>query len=346
MSGKQKKRIDYINFMNIYACFSVVCMHCSGSVFEYGNIESRLFLLSLFVQTLAHSAIPVFFMITGTTLLEYRKKYDTKTFFKKRFMRTVIPFVFWSLFYLLRPVWMEGTPFPKAEDFRNALLNNQATNIFWFFYTLFAIYLCIPIFSLIAKKENFRIVEYICLLSFLGTAVYPVVTRFLFPVYGEIVPPFVTGNMGYVFLGWLICHENYSKRKRTAIYIAGIAGALLLFFGTWYLAVREGYTDEFFMGYSSLACYPMSAAVMLFGKHVKWERIYRLIPQTVVMKIASAGLGIYVVHLFFIMVGEKIHIFGVHVMYFTVIMPFLIYGISLAVVLLLKKIPVIRKIVP
>ena len=90
----------------------------------------------------------------------------------------------------------------------------------------------------------------------------------------------------------------------------------------------------------------MSAAVMLFGKYVKWERIYRLIPQTVVMKIASVGLGIYVVHLFFIMVGEKIHIFGAHVMYFTVIMPFLIYGISLAVVLLLKKIPVIRKIVP
>ena len=60
--------------MNIYACFSVICMHCSGSVFEYGNIEGRLFLLSLFVQTLAHSAIPVFFMITGTTLLEYSKR--------------------------------------------------------------------------------------------------------------------------------------------------------------------------------------------------------------------------------------------------------------------------------
>lgn len=134
-------------------------------------------------------------------------------------MRTVIPFVFWSLFYLLRPVWMEGTSFPKAEDFRNALFNNGATGIFWFFYTLFAIYLCIPVFSLIAKKENFRIVEYICLLSFLATAVYPVITRFCFPVYGEIVPPFVTGNMGYVFWGWLIYHENYSRRKRMYIYI-------------------------------------------------------------------------------------------------------------------------------
>ena len=346
MSGEQKKRIDYIDFMNIYACFSVVCMHCSGSVFEYGNIEPRLFLLSLFVQTLAHAAIPVFFMITGTTLLEYRKKYDTKTFFKKRFVRTGIPFVFWSLFYLLRPVWMEGAPFPAAEDFRNAILNNQATNIFWFFYTLFAIYLCIPIFSLIAKKENFKIIEYLCLLSFLGTAVYPVITRFFFPVYGEIVPSFVTGNMGYVFLGWLIYHEDYSKRKRMTIYSAGILGALLLFFGTWYLSAQNGYTDEFFMGYSSLACYPMSAAVMLFGKHVKWERFYRLIPQQAVTKVASAGLGIYVVHMFFITVSERSTVLVTHPMYFTVIMPFVIYGISLAVILVLQKIPVIGRLVP
>ena len=346
MSGEQKKRIDYIDFMNIYACFSVVCMHCSGSVFEYGNIESRLFLLSLFVQTLAHAAIPVFFMITGTTLLEYRKKYDTKTFFKKRFMRTVVPFVFWSLFYLLRPVWMEGTSFPTAEDFRNALLNNGATGIFWFFYTLFAIYLCIPIFSLIAKKENFRIVEYICLLSFLATAVYPVITRFCFPVYGEIVPPFVTGNMGYVFWGWLIYHENFSRRKRMGIYIAGILGALLLFFGTWYLSAEMGATDDFLMGYSSIACYPMSIAVMLFGKHIRWERVYKIIPASTVAKIASAGLGIYVVHMFWITVSERVPVLTIHPMYFTVIMPFVIYAVSFVTVLVLQKIPILKKIIP
>lgn len=103
----ENKRIDYIDFMNIYACFSVICMHCSGSVFEYGMTENRLFLLCLFVQMIAHPAIPVFFMITGTTLLEYRKKYDTKTFFRKRVMRTVFPFVFWTFFICsARSGWM------------------------------------------------------------------------------------------------------------------------------------------------------------------------------------------------------------------------------------------------
>lgn len=175
-------------------------MHCSGSVFEYGNIEGRLFLLSLFVQTLAHSAIPVFFMITGTTLLEYRKKYDTKTFFKKRFMRTVIPFVFWSLFYLLRPVWMEGTPFPKAEDFRNALFNNGATGIFWFFYTLFAIYLCIPV--LIDSKERKFQDRGIYLSAVVScNCSLPGHYKVLFPCLWRNRTPVCDGKYGICFLG-------------------------------------------------------------------------------------------------------------------------------------------------
>lgn len=341
-----EKRIGYIDFMNIYACFSVICLHCSGSVFRYGVVDKKLFLLSLFIQTIAHASIPVFFMITGTTLLEYRDKYSTKTFFKKRIKRIGIPFVVWTCFYLLRPVWMEGTKFPHLSDFRNALFNNQATNIFWFFYVLFAIYLCIPIFSLISKIENFKIVEYICLLSFLATAVYPVITKFCFPISGQIIPPFVTGYMGYVFLGWVIYHEDYSKKIRAVIYVLGIAGALLMFFGTWFLSAKQGSTDTFFMEYNSLACYPLATAVMLLGKHIKWERVYRFFPKNLVAKIASAGLGIYVLHLFFIIVAERIGILANHTMYFTVIMPFIIYGISLGVVLLLQKITWFKWLLP
>lgn len=92
-------RLDYIDFMNIFACFGVVCLHCSGLVFQFS--ETRAWFVAMLVQTIFHFAVPVFFMISGTTLLEYRSRYSTKTFFKKRFAKTGTPFVFWSLFYLL-----------------------------------------------------------------------------------------------------------------------------------------------------------------------------------------------------------------------------------------------------
>lgn len=300
-----------------------------------------------FINTDINACIDTdFFMITGTNLLSYREKYNTRTFLKRRFKRTVIPFVFWTFFYLIRPVWMDGEKMPGLNEFRDALLDNQATNIFWFFYVLFAIYICMPVFSLLAKPENFRIAEYICLLSILTTAVYSVVTRFCFPITNQIIPPFVTGYIGYVFLGWVIYHENYSKKIRTTIYVLGIMGAFLMFFGTWFLSAKAGSTDTLLMEYNSLACYPMSAAVMLFSKHVKWEKYYRFISQRMVAKIASAGLGIYVLHLFFIMVAQKWGILTNHTMYYTVIMPFVIYGISLTTVLIVQKVPILRRLLP
>lgn len=82
---KENNRIAYIDFMNILACFGVICLHCSGYVFDYGNVETRLWALSMLVQTITHWAIPVFFMITGTTLLEYRKNMIQKPILRKDF---------------------------------------------------------------------------------------------------------------------------------------------------------------------------------------------------------------------------------------------------------------------
>lgn len=74
------KRLYYIDILNILSCFAVVVLHCSGGVFYYQ--KTRLWFIYMFLQTVAHFAVPVFFMITGANLLDYRKKYDTKTFFK------------------------------------------------------------------------------------------------------------------------------------------------------------------------------------------------------------------------------------------------------------------------
>ena len=138
------KRLDYIDFMNIFACFGVVCLHCSGLVFCFS--ETRAWFAAMFVQTVFHFAVPVFFMISGTTLLEYRARYSTKAFFKKRFTKTGIPFVFWSLFYLLVPTVFGKAPLPTFEAVRNGIFNNGANNVFWFFYVIFGIYLSMPAF--------------------------------------------------------------------------------------------------------------------------------------------------------------------------------------------------------
>lgn len=51
----------------------------------------------MFIEALFYFAVPVFFMLTGATLINYRKRYGTGTFFKKRLLKTLVPFIIWSI---------------------------------------------------------------------------------------------------------------------------------------------------------------------------------------------------------------------------------------------------------
>ena len=52
-------------------------------------------------------AVPIFLMLSGATLMNYREKYSTKTFFSKRLSRVVFPWIFWSFVMLTQKV-IEG----------------------------------------------------------------------------------------------------------------------------------------------------------------------------------------------------------------------------------------------
>ena len=210
------KRLYYIDILNILSCFAVVVLHCSGGVFYYQ--KTRLWFIYMFLQTVAHFAVPVFFMITGANLLDYRKKYDTKTFFKKRAARTLAPFLFWSLLYWVRPFVLKQATAPmSAKGLFLAIFNNEANYVFYFFYCIFAVYMCLPLFSLAADKKNIKTIEYVCVLGFVFNSVLPLVNRFVIPVYGGLTPVIVTGYVVFVFMGWLIKNKDYTKKARILI---------------------------------------------------------------------------------------------------------------------------------
>ena len=75
----ENKRVVYFDILNIIAMIAVVSMHCN--VIVHNNPNIRAWNTSLIVECICYWAVPVFCMLSGATLLNYRKKYDTKTFF-------------------------------------------------------------------------------------------------------------------------------------------------------------------------------------------------------------------------------------------------------------------------
>ena len=77
------------------AITAVVFLHTNGCFWLYS--EDRYWKTADLIESCFYFAVPVFFSITGITLLDYRKKYTTEVYFKKRVAKILLPFLFWSL---------------------------------------------------------------------------------------------------------------------------------------------------------------------------------------------------------------------------------------------------------
>ena len=97
-----RSRLVFVYGLNILAAFAVVMLHVSLDVFAPQGGGDPKWFTSFFLQAAFIFAVPVFFAVSGMNLLDYRSKYDTKTFFIKRVKRVGVVLLFGSaVCYLL-----------------------------------------------------------------------------------------------------------------------------------------------------------------------------------------------------------------------------------------------------
>lgn len=97
-----------MDLLAIVSSFAVVMLHTSGNATYLGVMVNRFTAdgtWSVLTNILFAFAVPVFFMQSGAKVLNYRDRYDTKSFFTKRVSRVTVPFVFWSVLALF--TWMK-----------------------------------------------------------------------------------------------------------------------------------------------------------------------------------------------------------------------------------------------
>ena len=83
LKPKKSAHYCYLDILNIIAIIAVIALHHNGGVHTYRNEASWYF--NLIIECIFYFAVPVFLLITGATLMKYRERYNTKTFFKTNF---------------------------------------------------------------------------------------------------------------------------------------------------------------------------------------------------------------------------------------------------------------------
>lgn len=331
-----KKRIPYFDILNVLSCFCVVCLHCNGYVHSF--VKDDWWWLRVLVEVLCFFAVPVFFMLSGATLLDYREKYSTSTFVKKRFQRTFVPFLLWStIFYSL----YLGTHGAEDTTWREVITNLCAGKIpftnYWFFIPLFFIYAFIPFFSLMKKNMTQRQIMYLCLFLGILQIVIPTTFQILGANYDINLP--IGSYIIYVFLGYYL---TYSSVEHNNIWLTIIGAAALLSVVCRYILIYSSNEEipAMFSYFGLYAVLPATFVFMLFKRLFTNLRSHQHFWQA----LSSKSLGIYLIHTVLIsMVGK---IIGRDNIVFIPVSIVTVYLLSTCIVHLMQKNKLTNYLIP
>lgn len=302
-----KERIVFLDYMRVIACFMVVVVHCCemfylfNGVIDYPDASDRGW-VSL-IDGLCHVSVPLFVIASAYLLVPMRG--SSETFFKKRFTKIFIPFIIWSLFYAVVPVWigrLEGNEWERIARIFYSF--NDDSGHLWYMYMLIGIYAVIPIISPWLRQTGKKGLE-----IFLGIWFLTTFGPYLRVIFGEIWGEsawnayhalyYYSGFIGYVVLGYYI--REYASWKKSRSIVIGTVSTLVGWAATsGIFYFRSGSSSEYAYVEAPFNFCSFNISLLTFGlfvlfKNINWNRGVLLSPIT---ELSKFSYGIYLSHIF------------------------------------------------
>jgi len=242
------KHIDAFDWIRFFAMSAVIFMHvASGPLRNPGGLGWLL--LNPFVS-LAFTAVPLFFMMSGYLLMTSVKTVEVSTL-KVRLPRLIVPLVFWSVVACVWEAWRDRQSLMWLVNKLISMIRGPVAVHFWFMYTLIAMYLISPFLYRCfhdlhnAGRKWLGILLGLILLSSMVSLALPENLA----VYASVKPleelRFFGGHLCSFLLGWLLGTMERKIPNRWLI-LAALANWTLISAGTWYLTNTTGaYVSRF-----------------------------------------------------------------------------------------------------
>ena len=340
MNNNDKKL--YISIAQVLSCLSVVVLHVNDNFWTFTG--DSFWIKANIIESLFYPAAPIFFMISGATLLDYRDRYDTKTFIKKRIKRTLLPFIVWSFIGLLYRLLNQVIDIKTLTitGIIDSIINTRYVGVYWFFIQLFTIYILIILLSLVPKDKRVRLFYWFSIFSII-LSIISVLFHFLGIQFNGGLSNGLVPYSVFIMLGYCISNVRISRRQRALIYVLGVIGFLFILFGTMYLSLDSGEIVSVFKGYTNFPCVLYTVSVFTFIKYLPHKFIFGLKKQF--ESLSQATLGVYLIHWFLINIimthFKMLNLTLLSHKFFAVV---IVFSLSVLFTKIIKKIPVIRNI--
>lgn len=290
-------RIIGYDVMRIVAATMVVCIH--SNVYFLHKATGELHWVAVMVMTaLCVVSVPLFFMVSGAGNLVKDRTTSFTSLFRIKIPKVFIPFVIWSLIYVCLRIAMGKTPL-SVHSFIS-LMWEPAYYQFWFMYTLFGLYLCIPISQYIIAGSSKNLLRYILAFWAVSSLLLPVLVRYIpgFSLSGHFDLIFMEGYWGYFFLGGYLRKYPLDNERRTGsvLLAAGIVITVASAVFEWKFTPADRYYGYVYCAYllPGAAMMATGAFTLLQSVHIK-ESMRR-----VIYYLSGLTMGVFYIHLIII----------------------------------------------
>ena len=257
------KRIVFLDYVRVFACFLVMVVHASENF--YGAAGStdmagpQSFLASeadrLWVAVydgFSRMAVPLFMIVSAYLLVPMKEGQTSWQFYRRRFTHILPPvFIFMILYSILPMLWGQIDSETSIKDMSRIFLNFPTlAGHLWFMYPLISLYLFIPIISPWLSKATAKEERFFIGLFLLSTCM-PYFNRWFGEVWGQCfwneyhMLWYFSGYLGYLVLAHYIrVHLKWDRSKRFIVgLISMVAGAALTIY-SFYIQAIPGITHS------------------------------------------------------------------------------------------------------
>ena len=351
-----KKRVIWIELLRIMACIGVIGIHAGSQHFRDMPLDSSVWAVSNFYHGINRFAVASFIMISGCLYLDSKRTWNLRRLWKKNILPIAAAYIFWQMFYAVYRIITNGT---LAKGSKAALVKfmvyiSKSYFHLWYLPMLIGLLIITPMLWEIVNSARGKQWEEYMIVLFLVFQILPyTINYFPFPwkehimdILQTVQPEMVTGYIGYFILGHYLSHYEISKKLEYLVYVLGVI-LILAAIGLCYISSQKsGKPIQSFYENYTLAGFFWGSSFFLFFKNyvskIKWNEKQ----EKRICYLGSCTFGIYLIHA---LIRDILHRIGIDSMMISntaIAIPVLItmiFVLSLAAVMIIKKIPRVSK---